>query len=150
MPYPFNQSLLSCEEGEDDKEKEVPHLSWHPKPLGVSADVEVHWFVLTVGLCCCFNRSFSQQSSQRKLSGFVYSKLWGFFVCFVAVHVWMPDTGLQQLHLRPPLATSAACSQCHVGAARQHTSVEVSVSTYQNKAADSQTSQRLSNAMCTF
>lgn len=82
--------------------------------------------------------SFSQQSPQRKLTGFVYSKLWGFFVCFVAVHVWMPNTGLQQLHLRPPLATSAACPQCHVGAACQHTSVEVSVSTYQNKAADSQ------------
>ncbi|XP_029689539.1 ataxin-7-like protein 2b isoform X3 [Takifugu rubripes] len=35
LPYPFNQSLLSCGEGEDDNEHEVPDLSWHPKPLGL-------------------------------------------------------------------------------------------------------------------
>lgn len=58
LPYPFNQRLLSCGEGEDDNEHEVPDLSWHPKPLGVS--VESHgreFFViktsaaLTAGLC---------------------------------------------------------------------------------------------------
>lgn len=38
LPYPFNQPLLSGEEGEEDKEQQVPDLSWHPKPLGVSAE----------------------------------------------------------------------------------------------------------------
>lgn len=36
--YPFNQRLLSGEEGEENKEQEVADLSWHPKPLGVSAE----------------------------------------------------------------------------------------------------------------
>lgn len=38
-PYPFNQSLVSSEESEDDEQEEgayQPAASWHPKPLGVS------------------------------------------------------------------------------------------------------------------
>lgn len=38
-PYPFNQSLVSSEESEDDEQEEdadLPAASWHPKPLGVS------------------------------------------------------------------------------------------------------------------
>ncbi|XP_076598280.1 ataxin-7-like protein 2b [Chaetodon auriga] len=37
-PYPFNQSLLSSEESEDDEQEEatdLPATPWHPKPLGV-------------------------------------------------------------------------------------------------------------------
>lgn len=40
-PYPFNQSLLSSEESEEGEQVEdtdLPAASWHPKPLGVSAD----------------------------------------------------------------------------------------------------------------
>lgn len=40
-PYPFNQSLLSGEESEDDDQEEATHLPaspWHPKPLGVSGE----------------------------------------------------------------------------------------------------------------
>lgn len=40
-PYPFNQSLLSSEESEEDEQVEdtdLPAASWHPKPLGVSAE----------------------------------------------------------------------------------------------------------------
>lgn len=40
-PYPFNQSLVSSEESEDDEQEEdidLPAASWHPKPLGVSAE----------------------------------------------------------------------------------------------------------------
>lgn len=39
--YPFNQRLLSSEESEEDEqveETDLPAASWHPKPLGVSAD----------------------------------------------------------------------------------------------------------------
>lgn len=38
-PYPFNHSLVSSEESEDDEQEEdanQPAASWHPKPLGVS------------------------------------------------------------------------------------------------------------------
>lgn len=51
LPYPFNQSLLSCGEGEDDNEHEVPDLSWHPKPLGVSAESRGReFFVVKTGI----------------------------------------------------------------------------------------------------
>lgn len=39
---PFDQSLLSGEESEDDEQEEaidLPATPWHPKPLGVSADI---------------------------------------------------------------------------------------------------------------
>lgn len=54
LPYPFNQSLLSCGEGEDDDEHEVPHLSWHPKPLGVSVESRGResFVIKTAGLRC--------------------------------------------------------------------------------------------------
>ena len=41
LPYPFNQSLLSSEESEDDEQGEatdLPVSPLHPKPLGVSAE----------------------------------------------------------------------------------------------------------------
>lgn len=38
LPYPFSQSLLAAQEGDDDKQQEVPHVSWHPRPLGVSTE----------------------------------------------------------------------------------------------------------------
>lgn len=53
LPYPFSQRLLSGEEGEEDKEQEVTDLSWHPKPLGVSAEtrgITAPFFTLKVGL----------------------------------------------------------------------------------------------------
>lgn len=53
LPYPFNQRLLSGEEGEEDKEQEVPDLSWHPKPLGVSTEtrgITAPFFAIKVGL----------------------------------------------------------------------------------------------------
>lgn len=53
LPYPFNQSLLSGEEGEEDKGQEVTDLSWHPKPLGVSAEtrgIAAPFFTMKVGL----------------------------------------------------------------------------------------------------
>uniref|UniRef100_UPI0037E9785A ataxin-7-like protein 2b n=1 Tax=Semicossyphus pulcher TaxID=241346 RepID=UPI0037E9785A len=37
-PYPFNQTLLSSDEDEDDKQEEatdLPATPWHPKPLGL-------------------------------------------------------------------------------------------------------------------
>ncbi|XP_035499863.1 ataxin-7-like protein 2b isoform X3 [Scophthalmus maximus] len=37
-PYPFNQSLLSSKESEDDEQEEgaeLPASAWHPKPLGL-------------------------------------------------------------------------------------------------------------------
>ncbi|XP_029995440.1 ataxin-7-like protein 2b isoform X2 [Sphaeramia orbicularis] len=36
-PYPFNQSLFSSEESEDEQEEatELPATSWHPKPMGL-------------------------------------------------------------------------------------------------------------------
>lgn len=50
LPYPFNQSLLSCGEGEDDNEQ-VPDLSWHPKPLGVSVESRGReFFVIKIGI----------------------------------------------------------------------------------------------------
>lgn len=53
LPYPFNQSLLSSEEGEEDKGQEVTDLSWHPKPLGVSAEtrgIAAPFLTMKVGL----------------------------------------------------------------------------------------------------
>lgn len=44
-PYPFNQSLLSSEESEDDDQEEATDPSaspWHPKPLGVSGEWNGH------------------------------------------------------------------------------------------------------------
>lgn len=51
-PDLFNQRLLSGEEGEEDNEQEVPGLSWHPKPLGVSAETRG----ISTDLCTFFNR----------------------------------------------------------------------------------------------
>ena len=39
-PYPFNQTLVSSEDSENDEQEEtsdLPAAPWHPKPLGVSA-----------------------------------------------------------------------------------------------------------------
>lgn len=39
-PYPFNQSLLSGDDSDEDEQGEatdLPATPWHPKPLGVRA-----------------------------------------------------------------------------------------------------------------
>lgn len=77
LPYPFNQCLRSGEEGEEDKAQDVPDLSWHPKPLGVSAEtrgIAAPFFVIKVGLrfmittgLCSYDVStrLSKQFSQK-------------------------------------------------------------------------------------
>lgn len=40
-PYPFNQTLVSSEDSENDEQEEasdLPAAPWHPKPLRVSTE----------------------------------------------------------------------------------------------------------------
>lgn len=110
-PYPFNQRLLSSEDSEEEEQEEaaeLPASPWHPKPLGVSVATLRKCVNIIVFVECVLTE-----------------------LCVAAMHFRMPHVGLQHLHLRPALAAPARRPQCHAGAPRQRTPVEVSIAACQ-------------------
>ncbi|XP_028266065.1 ataxin-7-like protein 2b [Parambassis ranga] len=98
-PYPFNQSLLSSDDGEEDEQDEaanLPATSWHPKPLGLC----------TFG-CRTFGWSvftFDRRSYHLRFA------LGAMLERHVGTHLWkkMPQvsSGLRSRHVKPQIETT--------------------------------------------
>ncbi|XP_019114778.2 ataxin-7-like protein 2b isoform X2 [Larimichthys crocea] len=98
-PYPFNQSLLSSEESEDDEQEEatdLPATPWHPKPLGLCT-----FGCRTLG-CSIFTFDRRWQHLRFALSTMLEHH--------VSTHLWkkMPQvsSGLRSRHVTPPTVGS--------------------------------------------
>ncbi|XP_019944339.2 ataxin-7-like protein 2b [Paralichthys olivaceus] len=94
-PYPFHQSLLSCEESEDDEREEatgLPSSPCHPKPLGLC----------TFG---CRTLGHSIFTFDRRLQHLRFA-LNTMLEHHVSTHMWkkMPQvsSGLRSCHVTPP------------------------------------------------
>ncbi|XP_058497805.1 ataxin-7-like protein 2b [Solea solea] len=100
-PYPFNQSLLSSEESENDEQEEttdLPTSPWHPKPLGVC----------TFG---CRTLGCSIVTFDRRLHHLRFA-LSTMFEHHLNAHLWkkMPQasSGLRSCHVTPPTVRKSA------------------------------------------
>ncbi|XP_040914534.1 ataxin-7-like protein 2b [Toxotes jaculatrix] len=100
-PYPFNQSLMSSEESEDDEQEEatdLPASPWHPKPLGLCT-----FGCRTLG-CSIFTFDRRLHHLQFALSAMLERH--------VNTQLWkkMPQvsSGLRSCHVTPPTVRTAA------------------------------------------
>ncbi|KAM9350952.1 ataxin-7-like protein 2b [Symphorus nematophorus] len=98
-PYPFNQSLLSSEESEDEEQEEatdLPATPWHPKPLGLCT-----FGCRTLG-CSIFTFDRRWHHLRFALSAMLEHH--------VSTHLWkkMPQvsSGLRSRHVTPPTVGS--------------------------------------------
>nr|XP_046253148.1 ataxin-7-like protein 2b isoform X2 [Scatophagus argus] len=98
-PYPFNQSLLSSDESEDDEQEgftDLPAAPWHPKPLGLCT-----FGCRSLG-CSIFTFDRRWHHLQFALSAMLEHH--------VSTHLWkkMPQvsSGLRSCYAPPPTAGS--------------------------------------------